>query len=156
MAKNGAIKMSRPLLGKAEKVDFPKFGLKGLNAKVDTGAYTSSIDCEYIKEIEEDGKKVLEFVLLHAGKPGYTGDKLYSDDYVLAEIKNANGAQLRYIVMTEVILAGKSYTIRFSLSDRSKMMYSVLVGRKLIATGDYLVDVKLGEGPTDDEEARGL
>lgn len=148
--------MTRPSLGRAEQVDFPAFHLKNLLAKVDTGAYTSSVDCEYAKEVQKDGKNVLEFVLLRPGKPGYTGEVLYTDDFVHAEIKSANGVQLRYIIFADVILAGRPFTIRFSLSNRSKLRYSVLVGRKLIAMGNYLVDVTKGDGPPDDEEERGL
>lgn len=148
--------MDRPILGKAEKVDFPQFNLQQISAKVDTGAYTSSIDCERVQEVEQDGKKVLKFVLLRPGKTGYSGEEHYTQDYIYAEIKSANGVQMRYIIETDVAVAGKTFKMRFSLSDRSRLLYPVLIGRKLIAEGNYLVDVKVGEGPTDDEEARGL
>lgn len=148
--------MIRPILGKSEKISFPQLKLNDVLAKVDTGAYTSSLDCEYIKEVEKDGKKVLEFVLLNANRPGYTGEILRSNEYIYAEIKSANGVSSRYMIVTPVVLRGQTYDIRFSLNDRSKMIYPGLIGRKLIAMGDFLVDVKVGEGPTDDEEARGL
>ncbi|HSE29300.1 MAG TPA: RimK/LysX family protein [Candidatus Saccharimonadales bacterium] len=148
--------MNRPILGKSEKISFPEFGLTDVLAKVDTGAYTSSLDCEFVKEIEKDGKKVIEFVLLNTNRPGYTGKIFYSDEYLYTEIKSANGVQLRYMIVTDLVLHEKTYSIRISLNDRSKMIYPALIGRKLIALGDFLVDVKTGEGPTDDEETRGL
>jgi len=58
--------MNRPILGKSESISFPKLNLHNVLAKVDTGAYTSSLDCEYVKEVEKDGKKVIEFVLLNS------------------------------------------------------------------------------------------
>ena len=48
--------MNRPskrLLGRRELVDFPAFALGGVEAKVDTGAYTSAIHCRNI-HIETD------------------------------------------------------------------------------------------------------
>ena len=148
--------MDRPTLGRAEQVDFPDFNLSNLTAKVDTGAYTSSIDCEYVKEIQKNGKTVIEFVLLRPGKPGYTGEKLYAEDFLPAEIKSANGVQVRYTLITKAVVGGKTFDIRFSLSNRSNMRYSVLIGRKLIAQGNFLIDVTKGDGPPDDEEERGL
>ncbi len=148
--------MTRHILGRAEKIDMPAFNLHGLRAKIDTGAYTSSLDCESAVEIEKDGKKVLEFVPLRPGRPGYTGEKITLSDYTFTEVKNANGVQHRYIVFADIVINNEHQRARISLSDRSKLRYPVLIGRKLIAQGNYMVDVTLGQGFPDDEEERGL
>ena len=41
------------LSGKKEDINLPDLKLKGLNAKVDTGAYTSSMHCHLIQVIQE-------------------------------------------------------------------------------------------------------
>jgi hypothetical protein len=146
--------MSQHILGRAEKVDLPEFNLKNLPAKVDTGAYTSSLDCEWMQEVTHGDKKVLEFVLLRPSRNGYTAQKHTTSDYT--EITNANGVQHRYIIFADIIINGESHHARFSLSNRGKLRYPVLIGRKLIAQGNYLVDVARGEGFPDDEEERGL
>lgn len=146
----------RYILGRAEKVDLPELDLFALPAKVDTGAYTSSLDCEFIEEQERDGKKVLVYIPLRPGRDNYKGQECTSTDYTYTEIKNANGVQHRFVVFISIVINGQTERARFSLSDRSKLRYPVLIGRKLIAQGNYLVDVTRGEGFPDDEEERGL
>lgn len=148
--------MTQHILGRAEKIDLPEFGLTSLPAKIDTGAYTSSLDCEWMQEVDRGGQTVLEFVLLRPSRQGYTGKKHISTDYTYTEITNANGVQHRYIIFANIVINGETHHARFSLSNRSKLRYPVLIGRKLIAQGNYLVDVKRGEGFPDDEEERGL
>lgn len=47
--------MSKPkanstiVIGRRDKVDFPELGLKNIDVKVDTGAFTSSIHCHDIR-----------------------------------------------------------------------------------------------------------
>ncbi|HEU5188019.1 MAG TPA: RimK/LysX family protein, partial [Candidatus Saccharimonadales bacterium] len=120
------------------------------------GAYTSSLDCEWMQEVAHGDQTVLEFVLLRPSRQGYTGKKHSTKDFTYTEVTNANGVQPRYIIFAPVIINGETHRARFSLSNRSKLRYPVLIGRKLIAQGNYLVDVKRGEGFPDDEEERGL
>lgn len=47
------------VLGRAERVDFADYGLHDIPAKVDTGAYSSSIDCSKVEL--RNGE--LEFIL---------------------------------------------------------------------------------------------
>ena len=55
--------MEKKIIGRKEKISLPKLGLKLVWAKIDTGAYTSSIHAEQIREEEYKGKKVLEGTL---------------------------------------------------------------------------------------------
>jgi hypothetical protein len=48
-------------LGRSDRVDLPGLGLFNIHAKIDTGAYTSSLHCSRAEV--KDG--VLEFVLLN-------------------------------------------------------------------------------------------
>lgn len=144
------------ILGRSEKVDFPDLGINDLMAKIDTGAYTSSIDCEQARVIHRDGGEVLEFVLLHPGRKGYTGEKLFSKEFERAKIKNANGKQERYVVYIDMIIKQERIKGRFSLANRSALRYPVLVGRRLLREGAFMVDVRQGEGLPNDEEDRGL
>ncbi len=57
------------ILGRSDRVDLP--GLENIHAKIDTGAYTSSLHCLRADII--DGK--LEFVLLDEEHPEFTGMK---------------------------------------------------------------------------------
>ena len=144
------------VLGRAERIDLPEFNLVHIPAKVDTGAYSSSIDCEKI-ELRTDGdKKVLSFVLLRPGRDGYTGDVLVTEQFDVTEVTNANGVQQRFVIYTDMIIEGEKTVCRFTLTDRAKLRYPVLIGRRFIREAGYMVDVTLGEGLPDDEEDRNL
>ena len=58
-------------------------------------------------------------------------------------VRSSNGIETpRYQVQLKLKLKGEEYKTRFNLSDRSKMRYAVLLGRKFIAKR-FLVDVSL-------------
>ena len=46
--------MSQKIVGTFEKVNFPKFGINNIMAKVDTGAYTGALHCTKIEEIKTE------------------------------------------------------------------------------------------------------
>ncbi len=142
----------KSVLGRVEKVDIQELGISNLLAKVDTGAYSSSIDC--ISVAEKDGQ--LEFVLFNPKHPLYTGEKLITTEFETTEVFNANGVKKRYVIFPEIKIAQTVKKCRLTLSDRSKMRYALLIGRKYISQNNLLVDVKLGQGHPDDEEERGL
>ena len=143
-------------LGRAERIDFPELGLTNQHAKIDTGAFTSSIDCEHAEVVSKNGKDVLEFVLLRPGRVGYTGENHSIEDFDYTEIKNANGAQKRYIIFIDIVIHGEHVKGRFSLANRAILRYPVLIGRRLIRDANFIVDVRQGEGLPGDEEERGL
>ena len=138
--------MNRPpkrLLGRRELIDFPAFALGGVEAKVDTGAYTSAIHCTNI-HLETDGQQrpVLVVQLLDPGHEGADGHPLAFPDFVLRDIRSSNGeVQERYVIRAAVQLYGEHFEAEFSLSDRSDMKYPVLLGRSLLRQGRFVVDV---------------
>ncbi len=137
---------SRPpkrLLGRRELVDFPAFILQGVEAKVDTGAYTSALHCTDIRlEAGPDGRSVLHGRLLDPDHPGFDGQDLSFADFGLRDIRSSNGeVQERYVIGAVVRLYGQEFWAEFSLSDRSDMKYPVLLGRSLLRQGRFVVDV---------------
>ena len=129
------------VIGRKDKADFPELRLYGIDAKVDTGAYTSAIHCHNIRVKVKDGKKTVYFNLLDPSHPSYNEKKFRLPVYAKKRIKNSFGqVEERYIVKTKLVLFGKSYDIELSLSDRSKMECPVLLGRKLLIK-NFIVDV---------------
>jgi len=133
--------MEKKIIGRKEKISLPKLGLKLVWAKIDTGAYTSSIHAEQIREEEYQGKKVLAFQVLLPGHPSFTGKTVRFENYREKKVKNSFGhAETRYLIETKIRLAGETYPAEFTLSDRSSMKNSILLGRKLLRNR-FLVDV---------------
>ncbi|WP_201978926.1 ATP-dependent zinc protease family protein [Hymenobacter rubidus] len=131
------------MLGRRELVDFPAFALGGVEAKVDTGAYTSAIHCTNIHiETEGQPRPVLVVNLLDPGHEGADGRPLTFTQFELRDIRSSNGeVQERYVIRTVVQLYGEEFEVDFSLSDRSDMKYPVLLGRSLLRQGRFVVDV---------------
>lgn len=129
------------VIGRREWIDFPDLGLEKINAKIDTGAYTSSLHVHHVEEIEIKGKAGVRFQVLDPDHPEYK-DR-YFEFPVLKQkyIKSSSGErQRRHIIKTRIRLAGKNYRIELSLADRSRMECPVLLGRKIL-TRRFLVDV---------------
>ena len=117
------------VIGKSDRADFPIFNLKNIKVKIDTGAYTSSIHCSQIKE-EGDA---LHVVFLSEKFSNYTGETITFPDYEIKKVRSSSGkAQLRYKVKANIILFGQTFNTEFTLSDRTKMKFPVLLGRKLL------------------------
>ncbi len=124
-------------LGRYDRVDLPGLGLVDLHAKIDTGAYTSSLHC--LKAEIIDG--CLEFILLDEEHPEFTGIKFRFAKFEQREIKNSFGeAEMRFVIKTKVVLYGKAYLTEFSLSNRGNLKYPVLLGRKVLRHR-FLIDV---------------
>jgi len=135
-------KKFKHIIGRKEKVSFPELGLYGINAKIDTGAYTSSIHCSDVSVfVDADRKQQVSFFLLDPEHPAYNHKKFTLPIYDKKKIKSSFGdLELRYTILTKIQLFNNLYTIELSLADRSKMEHPVLLGRKLLRKG-FLVDV---------------
>ncbi|GHB35657.1 ATP-dependent zinc protease family protein [Mongoliitalea lutea] len=132
---------NKKIIGRKEKISFLDWGIANISAKIDTGAYTSSIHCDFAEEREENGSKVLYFKLLSVLDRKYSGKELRATNYTQKRVKNSFGeAEVRYKVSTKVRMFGEEFEAEFTLTDRSKMRNAVLIGRKLIQ-GRFLVDV---------------
>jgi hypothetical protein len=124
------------LIGRREFVDIPALNIKNLEAKIDTGAFTSSVHCENIIVTYEDMKHVLYVSM------GGEGDAVYRfEEFGQKKIKNSFGEmEERYVVKTVVHVGKKKIRSTISLSNRDNMRYPVLIGRRLIK-GKFLIDV---------------
>ena len=134
-------KRSKKVIGRVETVDFPELGLFGLKAKIDTGAYTSSIHVESVKPLKNNDADHISFVLLDAKGAVFHKKKFTLPLFKEKLIKNSFGqSEKRCVIKTKILLFEQVFDIELSLADRSKMEYPVLLGRKLLKKG-FVVDV---------------
>lgn len=130
------------VIGRREFVDLPHLNINGTEAKIDTGAFSSAIHCEEIKVIDQNGKKVLSFILPSEFYPNNETQKLTFENFTQKKIKNSFGeAEDRYVIRTQIHIGHKTILADFSLSDRKSMRYPILIGRKAIK-GKFIIDVK--------------
>ena len=125
--------MTKPIkkkvtIGRFEKVSFPDVDLLNIDAKVDTGAYTSSIHCHDLYEDLE--KEKIYFKLLDPTHPDYNEREIEFDNYTKTIVKSSSGiSEKRYKIKTHIQIGTVSYKTSFTLADRGSMRYPVLLGR---------------------------
>ncbi len=128
------------IIGRKDKANLPSLGLKNLDIKMDTGAYTSAIHCHRIEKKEKNGKEVVEFTLLDPSHPQYQDKPFSVEKFHEKLIKNSFGtAEKRYVIETDILLFGKKYPIELSLSARGEMKFPILIGRRFLM-GKFIVD----------------
>lgn len=140
--------MKKPLttVGRAERISFPTADLFNVPAKVDTGAYRSSVWARDI--VEREG--VLYFKLLGEKT---AGKEMQTTKFEIVEVENSFGhKEKRYSVYLSVVLVGRRVHTNFTLANRSSKTYPVLLGRKLLR-GKFIVDVSKGDPIPDEERA---
>jgi hypothetical protein len=126
------------ILGRYDRVDLPGLKLKNIHAKVDTGAYRCSLHCQSATLVNG----VLEFVLLDAEHPEFTGRKFKATEFHERDIKNSFGeTERRYVITTTIKIFNEEITADFSLSNRGSLKFPILLGRKILQQR-FLIDVK--------------
>lgn len=117
-------------------------GIKGIPAKVDTGATVSSIWASKIHLTKDDK---LQFCLFAKGHDLYTGEVITIDEFKARSVRNSTGQEtVRYMVTLPTVIRGKRIRVSYTLADRSRNDFPVLIGRRTL-NGKFLVDVsKLG------------
>jgi hypothetical protein len=129
------------IIGRIEKVSFPDLSLIDIDAKVDTGAYTSALHCHDIIVKNESGNSVLCFKLLGTNHSEYDAKQHQFSDFSKKSIKNSSGnTEDRYIIKTRIKIGERIIKTSISLTDRGNMRYPVLIGRKLLRK-KFVVDV---------------
>jgi hypothetical protein len=108
-----------------------------IKAKIDSGAKTSSLDCECITPFKRDGKDWLSFAVKN-----HKGEIVRLEKPVtrVAHIKRHFGKeQVRYVVKLGICLGSVYREAEVTLVDRTGFNYSLLVGRNFLK-GEFLID----------------
>ena len=128
-------------VGRVEQVDLPDWNIEGIEAKIDTGAYSSSIHCHHIEEFKKDGMSFVRFNILDPEHPSYNDQLVELPIFDKRDVKSSNGlAETRFFIKTTISFFNYDYQIELSLTDRSVMKFPLLIGRKFIHN-KFLVDV---------------
>jgi hypothetical protein len=126
------------VVGEIEHVTIKSKNLR-LKARIDTGATTSSLNAQELQPFERDGKKWIKFSVTDP-----VSEKFYDFERPvvrIAEIKrHGAAAQERPVVKLKIMLGDVEMEREFSLTDRSRYTFPVLIGRNVLS-GKFLVDV---------------
>ena len=104
-----------------------------MDARIDTGAETSSINARDIVEFERDGQKWVRFTLVDAN----TGEPYVIERNVVREAKIVQsslkkGYTNRVVVALKMTIGDKKELSEFTLTNREHMKYPILIGRNVL------------------------
>lgn len=118
--------------------------IHNIPAKIDTGADSSAIWASNIKITKDNN---LEFTLFAPESSFYTGNIITRspEEYRKVSVRSSNGeTQDRYCTQIPLVVNGRKIKAIFTLADRSKNKFPVLIGRRTLKS-KFLVDVSKSE-----------
>jgi hypothetical protein len=133
----------RLTLGWKEYLDLPELGVFRLKAKMDTGARTSTLHVDSLSVLEElpDGTELVELTISPSRR---RPERLVTTKArVLRRIRVTDSGghpEVRPVIETEVVLGPVRKRILVTLTNRSGMLFRMILGRKALE-GDFQVDV---------------
>ncbi len=132
------IMSGKQLVGAVETVRLSPPGIL-IDARIDTGATTSSLDAREVTLFERDGRKWVRFTLMGAdGEAHVLERKLVRRVRVLQSVTET--AERRPVVELHVTVGDIHDKAEFTLTDRSHLDFPVLIGRNVLKDV-MLVDV---------------
>ncbi|WP_461521407.1 ATP-dependent zinc protease family protein [Porticoccus sp.] len=130
--------LNLPIIGEVEDVLVDPPGVK-LEARIDTGAASSSIHAESIQLVERDGKRYVRFSVLNPQTKELLD--IESKLHRIVRIKQQTGEfERRYVVKLWLSMGEIKEHVDVTLTDRSDFEFPLLVGRNLL-TDTAIVDV---------------
>jgi len=109
-------------------------------ARVDSGAETSSLSASDVVEFERDGDDWVRFTYQHDSASEAVNFELPIKRTVLIRQASSESLDRRVVVELDIRLGDELQTTEFTLTDRSRMTYPVLLGRAFLMDL-YVVDV---------------
>lgn len=121
------------MIGWREWVCLPELGIEKIKAKIDTGARTSALHAFSLTPFEEEGKQKISFDI-HPLQ--YRTDAVITcvADIIDKRIVTDSGGheEERYVIRTAITIAGQTWPIEITLTERENMMFRMLLGRSAI------------------------
>ncbi len=104
-----------------------------LQAKLDTGALTSSIHAEEKELFERDGKKWVRFIVTDPSMKKPVRTRIEAPLARMARVKEPGGVSVaREVVLLSLKIGERKIRGEFTLNNRSNMLAPVLIGRSMI------------------------
>jgi hypothetical protein len=121
------------LVGWREWCQLPQLNIRGIKAKIDTGARTSALHAFNIRLHNKKGRQLVQFSVYPL-----QGDRsiIVNCEAPLVDtryITSSNGhKEYRYIILTNLTIGSRTRVIELSLSNRDPLKFRMLLGREAL------------------------
>lgn len=132
---------SLQVIGWREWLVLPDLGIKKIKAKVDTGARSSCLHAYDLAIHRKGGREYIEFRVHPLQRNSKKTQLCHARVVDYRKVTSSNGkSELRPVILTTVQLAGQSWPIEITLTNRDEMGFRMLLGRESIKKR-FVVDV---------------
>jgi ribosomal protein S6--L-glutamate ligase len=132
------------IVGNQEWCKLAELGIPAIKARVDSGAKTSSLHAFNIKAFTRDGSVWVTFDVHPLQKNRKVVVSCEAQVVDRRTVRSSTGeAEKRYVVITPLTIAGRTWNIEVTLTNRDSMGYRMLLGREAMS-GRMLVDPDTG------------
>jgi len=123
----------RPTIGWKEWLALPHLRIPAIKAKIDTGARTSALHTFSIEEYSAGNRMMVRFGIHPLQKRQDV--ELFCTAPVIdrRRVKDSSGhVEMRYVIETIALLRKVQWPIQVTLTNRDRMMFRMLLGRKAL------------------------
>lgn len=122
-----------PTIGWREWVNLPGLGIERIKAKVDTGARTSALHAFQLDPFVENGRSKIRFNI-HPFQHNTEEIITCVADVVDKRMVTDSGGheEERYVIETPITIAGQTWSIEITLTERENMLFRMLLGRSAL------------------------
>lgn len=123
-----------PVIGWREWVALPSLGIPKIKAKVDTGARTSALHAFSLKPyVSESGQQKIRFEIhpyQHSTEQVITCEADVVDKRCVTD--SGGHEEERYVILAPITIAGQTWPIEITLTERENMLFRMLLGRSAL------------------------
>lgn len=122
-----------PIVGWREWISLPELGIPKIKAKVDTGARTSALHAFSLQPFIEDGKNKIRFAIHPLQHNTNEIITCVADIVDKRPVTDSGGhSEERYVICTPITIAGQTWPIEITLTERENMLFRMLLGRSAL------------------------
>lgn len=122
-----------PIIGWREWISLPALGIQVIKAKIDTGARTSALHAFSLNPFTENHINKIRFDI-HPLQHNTDAVITCVADVVDKRLVTDSGGheEERYVIETPITIAGQTWSIEITLTERENMLFRMLLGRSAL------------------------
>lgn len=122
-----------PIIGWREWVNLPALDIQQIKAKIDTGARTSALHAFSLRPFTENNISKIRFDI-HPLQHNTQSVVTCVADVVDRRLVTDSGGheEERYVIETPITIAGQTWSIEITLTERENMLFRMLLGRSAL------------------------